>query len=72
MFKNEPLWAVYAALKQHYTLLAGGKTNTASKLKLKERHDRCCPAVLLRVAVSCVMLSDKRAIWRVCKMEAFS
>lgn len=26
MFKNEPLWAVYAVLNQHYSHLAGGKT----------------------------------------------
>lgn len=35
MFKNEPLWAVYTMLKQHYSHLAGGKTNKAYKLKLK-------------------------------------
>lgn len=35
MFKTEPLWAVYAVLNQHYTHLAGGKTNTTYKLKLK-------------------------------------
>ena len=33
MFKNEPLWAVYAVLNQHYSHLAGGKTNKAYKLK---------------------------------------
>lgn len=36
MFKNEPLWAVYAVLKQHYPHLAGGKTNKAFKLNLKK------------------------------------
>lgn len=35
MFKNEPLWAVYTMLNQHYSHLAGGKTNKAYKLKLK-------------------------------------
>lgn len=40
MFKNEPLWAVYAVLNQHYSHLAGGKTNKAYKLKLKTHHYR--------------------------------
>ena len=35
MFENEPLWAVYAKLNQQYSHLAGGKTNKAYKLKLK-------------------------------------
>lgn len=35
MFKNEPLQAVYVVLNQHYSHLAGGKTNKAYKLKLK-------------------------------------
>lgn len=56
MFKNEPLWAVYAMLKQHYSHLAGGKTNKAFKLKLKKQHHHyCCPAILLQVAVSCII-----------------
>ncbi len=36
MFKNDPLWAVYVVLNQHYSHLAGGKTNKAYKLKLKK------------------------------------
>lgn len=82
MFKNEPLWAVYAVLKQHYSHLAGGKTNKAFKLTLKKtKHHYCCPAILLQVAVSCIIYSNKlhAILYQVCmqsdkiycKMEAF-
>lgn len=55
MFKNEPLRAVYAVLNQHYSHLAGGKTNKAYKLKQKKTHHYCFPAIVLLVAVSCIM-----------------
>jgi len=53
MFKNEPLWAVYAVLKQHYSHLAGGKTNKTYILKLKTHH-YCTLLFLWLVAVSCI------------------
>lgn len=55
MFKNEPLWAVYAVLNQHYSPLAGGKTNKAYKVKQKKTHYYSCHTVLLLVAVSCII-----------------
>lgn len=35
MFKNEPLWAVYTVLNQHYSHPTGRTTNIAQNLNLK-------------------------------------
>lgn len=78
MFKNEPLWAVYAVLKQHYPHLAGGKTNKAFKRNLKKKKTflllpcytvtSCCQLhhiLQQTICVKCLQsLTKQITIWR--------
>lgn len=56
MFRNEPLWAVYTVLKQHYSYPAAGKTN---RNQIKTPH--YCHHSLL-VAAGCITPTEKNKL----------